>query len=388
MSNRVLLVDDDQSLLSSISRNLCLDYDIATAASGAEALEVIQSSGPFGVVLTDMRMPGLSGLQLIIEARKLAPLTSYIMLTGNQDLGTAVHAVNEGHVFRFLSKPCDLATIRSAIEGGLRQHTLELSEKDLLNKTCAGAVSMLTDVLEATKPEICSRLGSLSQVVDQLLTNSRIPKRWDYALASRLALVGFACLDEQSAKSYEQASPHTEEWRFAVERAVGIGGRMVRRIPRLECVGEIIESCHDVTGCYCYTNPKSNAAIVRNGSTVIALAMAWDSLRRQGLKQRDAIFELQELFTELAADYVEAFEKFPVSQAVEEQVGVKVALADLTPGMVLQADAQGRDGSVLLRAGSRLSEAHIEKLRHGTEHVGGTRPIMVVENTAGVAAVG
>lgn len=386
MGYRVMLVDDDHTLLSSIGRNLCLDYDIVTAASGAEALEKLSEHGPFGVVLTDMRMPGLTGLQLIVEARKTSPMTSYIMLTGNQDLGTAVQAVNEGHVFRFLSKPCELATIRAAIEAGLRQYSLEVGEKELLNKTCAGAIGLLTDVLEATQPALCSRHSSMSETVDQLMEAAGVPKRWEYSLASRLALVGFACLGEETARVFDNSSPHDSDWKFAVERAMGIGGRMVKRIPRLGIVGEIVESSHDVTGAFCYKKPKSESAIVRTGATLLALSLAWEALQRQGLKRKDAIEEMKLLFAELLPSYVEAFEKLPEVADTEEQLGVQVDVSDLAPGMVLHADVVGRDGSVLLRAGSRLSEVHIEKLRNGTEHFGGTRPIMVVETTAHAVA--
>ncbi|TWT78183.1 Hydrogenase transcriptional regulatory protein hupR1 [Posidoniimonas polymericola] len=386
MGYRVMLVDDDHTLLSSIGRNLCLDYDLVTACSGAEALEKITEHGPFGLVLTDMRMPGMTGLQLIIEARKVSPMTSYIMLTGNQDLGTAVQAVNEGHVFRFLSKPCELATIRSAIEAGLRQYGLEVGEKELLNKTCAGAIALLTDVLEATQPMICSRHSSTSETVEMLLEAAGVPKRWEYALASRLALVGFACLGEESARVFDTTSPHDADWKFAVERAMGIGGRMVKRIPRLGIVGEIVESAHGVTGAFCYKKPKSEAAIVRTGATLIALSLAWETLRRQGLRRKDAVEEMKLLFPELLPVYVEAFEKLPETGDADEQPGAQVDVSELAPGMVLHSDVVGRDGSVLLRAGSRLSEVHIEKLRNGTEHFGGTRPIMIVEATAHAVA--
>ena len=89
MTKQVLFVDDEQSLLNGIDRRLGLEFELELATSGPEALEKMQNDGPFAVVVTDMQMPEMNGVQFIQNARKFAPDTIYLMLTGNQDLGTA-----------------------------------------------------------------------------------------------------------------------------------------------------------------------------------------------------------------------------------------------------------------------------------------------------------
>lgn len=116
MSSRILIVDDEQPLLNGL-RRLGDYYDLVTANSGDAALHEIESHKGFAVVLTDMRMPGMNGIQLIQQARMIAPDTVYMMLTGNQDQATAIKAVNDGQVFRFLNKPCDHDHIRRAGRG-------------------------------------------------------------------------------------------------------------------------------------------------------------------------------------------------------------------------------------------------------------------------------
>jgi DNA-binding NtrC family response regulator len=130
MTRRILFVDDEQNLLNGIERRLRSDFDLVTANSGIAALKAMDCQGPFAVVVTDMRMPGMDGIQFIKQARIKSRDSVFIMLTGNQDQTTAIHAVNHGQVFRFLAKPCPSTEIKNAIEDALRQHELVTSGKD------------------------------------------------------------------------------------------------------------------------------------------------------------------------------------------------------------------------------------------------------------------
>src|SRR5580698_1004403 len=101
MDEPVLFVDDEAPLLEAIARSLDNRFRIHTATSGAEGLRVLQSSGPFAVVVSDMRMPGMSGAQFLAQVRDLCPDTVRIILSGQSDLADTVAAVNDGHIFRF-----------------------------------------------------------------------------------------------------------------------------------------------------------------------------------------------------------------------------------------------------------------------------------------------
>ena len=126
MNERILLVDDDYSLLNTLKRNLSFDFEVTTCESGPEALACIKKSEPFSVIMVDMRMPGMEGTEVIQKARLISPNSVYMMLTGNQDLTTAMEAVNEGQVFRFLNKPCQMSDIKAAINAGIKQGAVGL----------------------------------------------------------------------------------------------------------------------------------------------------------------------------------------------------------------------------------------------------------------------
>src|SRR5438876_3981097 len=102
MSKKILCVDDEPNILQAYQRSLRKQFAIDTALGGAQALELIASQGPYAVIVADMQMPGMNGIEFLIQAAQKTPDTVRIMLTGNADQKTAVEAGNKGHVFQFL----------------------------------------------------------------------------------------------------------------------------------------------------------------------------------------------------------------------------------------------------------------------------------------------
>ena len=95
MSVKILFVDDDLNILSGFQRQFRKMFTVFTAPGGQVGLEVISEHGPFAVIVSDLRMPGMDGIEFLSHARKSAPDSVRIMLTGNADLHTAMEAVNE-----------------------------------------------------------------------------------------------------------------------------------------------------------------------------------------------------------------------------------------------------------------------------------------------------
>ena len=119
---KVLIVDDEKNLLAGLERQLRGTFNIVTAESGQNGLRALQENGPFAVIVSDMRMPGMNGIQFLMKAAELYPDTVRMMLTGNADLETTIHAVNEGNIFQFLTKPCQTAILKWALVDGIKQY--------------------------------------------------------------------------------------------------------------------------------------------------------------------------------------------------------------------------------------------------------------------------
>jgi serine phosphatase RsbU (regulator of sigma subunit) len=127
MKARILLVDDDPMLLSGLKRQLRREFQVATASGAQEALVVLREDGPFSVVVSDFRMPGMNGIELLSRVKDINPDTVRMMLTGSTDLSTAVQAVNEGHIFQFHLKPCPSGTLVRAINEGIEKYSRKVS---------------------------------------------------------------------------------------------------------------------------------------------------------------------------------------------------------------------------------------------------------------------
>lgn len=116
---RVLLVDDDETLLRSLGRILRQHFDVQCEASPYRALVALEDDGPFAAVIADLTMPGLDGVDLLETAYAHSPETARILLTGNATVSSSIDAVNRAHVTNLLMKPVSpdelVATLRNAV---------------------------------------------------------------------------------------------------------------------------------------------------------------------------------------------------------------------------------------------------------------------------------
>lgn len=131
---RVLFVDDEEGVLVAL-QHMVVDTDLVPllAASGAEALEILATKGPVALVLSDYRMPGMTGVDLLREVHKLYPKTRRLILSGYAETHAVMEAINEGHVDRFLAKPWDDHKLVHALVEAVGQYRKEVDgERTLL----------------------------------------------------------------------------------------------------------------------------------------------------------------------------------------------------------------------------------------------------------------
>jgi DNA-binding NtrC family response regulator len=111
----ILVVDDEEEILFSLRGLLRQDFDLHTASSGAEALDIMRQR-TIHVLMTDQRMPEMTGVELLEQSRSVCPEAVRIVFTGYADIKAVIDAVNQGQLFRYLTKPWDpdelIATLR------------------------------------------------------------------------------------------------------------------------------------------------------------------------------------------------------------------------------------------------------------------------------------
>jgi CheY-like chemotaxis protein len=207
MAEKVLLVDDEEQVLHGYHRVLHRRFELEVAMGGLQALQAMEQHGPFAVLVADMRMPGMSGLDLLQSAQALSPDTTRIMLTGNLDLQTAMDAINHGQVFRFLTKPCTPEHLTEAIQAGLRQHQLVVAEQELLQHTLMGSLQVFTDLLSGLDPEYYGRGRVLRERAVLLARALRFEPEWDLETAALLLPLGRLTLPPEFLARLKSGAP-------------------------------------------------------------------------------------------------------------------------------------------------------------------------------------
>jgi len=239
MTPRVLFVDDDPNILDAFQRQLRKVFALETAA-GVKRVEAVRARGPFAVIVSDLRMPKMDGIQFLARVRETAPDSVRMMLTGNADLQTAIEAVNEGNIFRFLTKPCESHLLIKAVADGIRQHQLVVSERELLQKTLRGSLKVLSEILQLINPEAFGRASRITHYAKEVGKIMRVSDLWQLETAAALSQIGCVILPEKALKKLYQGRGLTGEEKQLFEMHPFIASDLLMHIPRMQGVAEII----------------------------------------------------------------------------------------------------------------------------------------------------
>ena len=242
MSTKILCVDDDANILAGFQRNLRKQFSLDTAVGGEEGLKAIEANGPYAVVVADMQMPGMSGIQFLAKVEECARDTVRIMLTGNADQKTAMDAVNEGHVFRFLNKPCTPESLAVTLEAALGQYRLVTAERDLLENTLSGCIRALTEILSKVNPKMAASSEALRDQIRQLAGKLQVHEPWEIEVASMLANVGYVTLSPSIMLKSTVGLPLSEAEKGSIARIPEVSSNLVLKIPRMQNVAQIIRN--------------------------------------------------------------------------------------------------------------------------------------------------
>lgn len=162
---KILCVDDERSVLRAIQR-IFLDenYEIVLADSAAEGLKVMEEAGPFQVVISDYRMPVMSGVDFFRVVYERWPETVRIVLSGYADAGSIVAAINDGHIYKFIPKPWNDDELRITIQNCIERYYLLKSNRELLVKLAAANQALEEKVRRRTEQlELRNRALEFSQ---------------------------------------------------------------------------------------------------------------------------------------------------------------------------------------------------------------------------------
>ena len=375
MTDRVLFVDDEPRILDGFRRSLHGRYEFDTATSGPDGLALIEkATTPYAVVVSDMMMPGMNGAQFLTRAHEASPDTVQMILSGEAELSSTIAVVNDGNLFRFLTKPCEAEAMMRALDAALAQHRLVHSERELLDHTLNGAVEVLTELMAATNPAEFSRTERVKAIVGTLLLTLTVADPWELRIAAMLGQVGLMAVPAQVIAEVRSGKEVTSEAAEMYRSHPVLGSDLIRRIPRLQNVAEWV-AAQPVTLADATAAAAGRPPGPVTGHDIYAAVMAFTAGADAGLAPRRvhaALTACHRYDKELLDDVLAAYEQSIVRQPRQ------VKGSQLTVGMQVEQDVLTTTGLVLIRSGETLTESMAIRLRHFAAGVGVIEPIDVL----------
>jgi CheY-like chemotaxis protein len=358
MVEKILLVDDDTNILDGYRRSLSREFLIETALGGEEALKLVADSGPYAVIVSDMRMPGMDGIQLLGKIKDLSPDTTRIMLTGNAEIETAINAINENNIFRFLTKPCGKEMMAKTLTAALVQYRLVTAERILLEQTLSGTIQVLTDVLSLLNPAAFSRAERTRRYIHHVVTTMNLPNVWQYEVAAMMSQLGCVTLAPETIQAVyrgEKLTP-TEQAQYDAHPSVAYG--LLSKIPRLEPVAWMIEHqnrpIRDADRC--------DKAEMRQGAEILRLTLAYERLINNGSTRNEAVHTLANLNKNFSPNFFDAL--VTLDPNAEEGEIKKCRIEQLLPGMIIQDEIRTPEGTLLVAKGQAVTSPLLSRLKN------------------------
>ena len=372
---KILFVDDDVNLLQAVKRRYRKKFNIVTASSAKEGLEML-ASNQFAVVVSDLQMPEMNGIEFLAKVREEYPDVTRVMLTGNADLKAAIDAVNNGHIFRFCTKPCPVDVMINTLWSAIEQYRLVNAERELLEKTLLGSVKVLTDILALVNPIAFGRASRVTNYVKKITRKLALKDVWKFEIAAMLSQIGCVTLPGEALEKVYRNQELGEEEKKMYESHPVVGQDLISKIPRLDEVGQIIayqEKLFNGAG-----KPENGVKgkEIPLGARILKIALDFDILVHNGMRPSLAFEEMKKREEWYDPDILSVL---PSVISEEEAARIKeVDIEELDTSMVLAEDVKTTKGVLLISQGQEVTPSLIRRLKNFAQTVGVKEPIKVI----------
>lgn len=353
MKPRVLFVDDEINILESFRTSLRKLFQVEVAVGPVAGLEKVMREGPFPVVVSDLKMPEMDGIQFLAKVQEKHPDTVRVMLTGHADLDSAISAVNMGQVFRFLTKPCPHAELVRTLEAAVRQHNLERAERELLRGTLRGSIKVLTDILGLVNPEAFGRSERVKRLAVYIGQQLKLRQTLYLELAAMLSQLGCVTIPDTVMKKVYFGEELSAEEQQVYGMHPSVTASLLSQIPRMDKVSEIILD-QDKT-----LVEKPNLAVEPR---ILKACMDYDTLIQKGLDKFDAIDVLRQRTGWYDSGVLDILERGTAGE--EGYIRREMPLDDLKAGMILDQSLWSLDEVHIMVEGTELTDAALIRLNN------------------------
>lgn len=349
-SNKILFVDDEESVLSGFEVTLGRSFEIFVSSSVTEALEVFKEQGPFAVLVSDFQMPVMNGAEFLQKIRELDKEVVTMLLTGAANFENVSETVHRGQIFRLLGKPCPAEKMKEHIEAALRQYQLIRAEKDILEQTLNGAIRAMTSILAASKPLFFGRAQRVKDIAFKLADLLSVDDPWRLELAATFSYLGHVGLPDNIQEDvYKQNDLPSEVEEIMAGFPVFIRG-LLGGIPRLNDIPEIIKFMGAD-----YHAKEADQSGTRKLASILRFSQQYDHYASEGLsnaKIREILSSSQEKFIPgIISAFTKAF-NISVDGDYVDMVDPKL----LIEGMEINQDLRLPDQTLIAPKGTLVEE--------------------------------
>ena len=373
---RILFVDDEPNILQSMKRQLRKYYDVNVEKSGKDAIALFKKQGPFPIIISDLQMPEMDGIDFLKNIRTLDSDCVRILLTGNADLNAAISSVNEGNVFRFLKKPCLMTDLLASLKAAEEQARLITAERVLLQQTLQGSIKALTEVLSLANPTLFAKASRLKSYVEELLPYLKIKETWHIAIAAMLSQLGYVTLSDQTIAKINKNEKLTTSEQHVVDDLPTVSANLLDSIPRLDSVVEIIRyQNHRYDGADSHNKNKIGEDIPI-GARILNILLDFDKLDTQG----HPVAKICEILNERKGLYDKVILNQFINIRLKEIDNAKILdfnVDGLVAGMILAEDLMTKNSQILITRGNQVTNSLLAKIKNFEMSVGIQQPIKV-----------
>jgi len=352
---RILCIDDELPVLDGVERVLRGKFDIVKVTNGADAVVAFQYGGPFAVILCDFRLAETNGVQLLSKFSELGPDTVRLLLTGQATMDDAIDAINEGHIFGFIRKPCRAELLIQRVSDAVAQHRLLTSERELLEQTLSGSIKALTDLLALSCPVASGRATRIARYACDLAANQKV-ERWEIEVAAMLSQIGFVTLPPELVDRVYRGTVLSSSEQALADRVPFIAEELLATIPRLEGVRAILR----------HSSERFDAATVPvpAGARILKVAADFDTLiENQHIGVDEAVRRMSTMRGVYDPGVIDVLSTasafFGVGLVTRE-----ILLSDVIEDMVFVSDVTSPAGILLIARGQNVTRSLLERIRN------------------------
>ncbi|SDT43888.1 response regulator [Actinoplanes derwentensis] len=366
----LLLVDDEESVLDSLSMQLGRDHRLLLAANADEALQLLADDGSVAAVISDMRMPGMDGIELLGRIQDDYPDVMRILHTGFGDMKTAIAAINSGGVYRYVPKPATREDILDVVHSAVSKHDHVMAERDMVDTTLRTSLHALFGILEMSSPLGFARAGRIRGLVAELTDALELDGLWELEAATMASQLGAVTLPAEVMKKLCDGNTLNPDEQALVRGMRSMVLPLIKEIPMMENVVSIVRGLAGEA-----PPPGGWSGLVEGAISVIRTAIEFETVFARTHDAGVAIAFLDQ-HGGLAPHVLYALRLVKGVEISARNTTRACAIADLQIGMRLASDVTAINGLVLIGRGTVVTEVMLDRLANFSRVVGLVEPVL------------